>query len=76
MSRAYSRKTGHACDFSEKGQKRGKKGKISASLGKNVQHLIYMLLYIHIYIYIVTLFPAFAESVGSTESTPIVKLEN
>ena len=52
MSRAYSRKTGHACDFSEKGQKRGKKGKISASLGKNVQHLIYMLLYIHIYIYI------------------------
>ena len=50
MSRAYSRKTGHACDFSEKGQKRGKKGKISASLGKNVQHLIYMLLYIHIYI--------------------------
>ena len=44
--RAYSRKSGHACDFSEKGQKKGEKhlqmlnkGKIFENLGKNVQNL-------------------------------------
>ena len=33
---------GHACDFSEKGQKnfkKGKKGKIFENFGKNVQNL-------------------------------------
>ena len=35
-SRAYSRKKGHACDFSEKAQKRAKKGqnKILAKMHK------------------------------------------
>ena len=45
-NRAYSRKSGPACDFSEKGQKKGKKylkrakkDKIFENLGKNVQNL-------------------------------------
>ena len=43
VSRAYSRKYGHACDFPEKRQKKEekilKKGKIFKNLGKNVQNL-------------------------------------
>ena len=39
-ARAYSRKSGYACDFSEKGQKDDKKkGKIFENLNKNVQDL-------------------------------------
>ena len=38
--RAYSRKSGHAYDFSEKGLKKMlKKGKIFENLDKNVQNL-------------------------------------
>ena len=37
--RAYSRKYGHARDFSEKPQKRAKKGKIFEHLSQNVQNL-------------------------------------
>ena len=35
----YSRKQGHGCDFSEKGQRNVEKGKIFENLGKNVQNL-------------------------------------
>ena len=38
-SRVYSRKKVHASDFSEKGQKKGKKGQIFENLGKNVHNL-------------------------------------
>ena len=36
VGRAYSRKKGYACEFSEKGQK---KGKIFENLAKNVQNV-------------------------------------
>ena len=37
--RVCFRKQGHACDFSEEGQKKVKKCKIFENLGKNVQNL-------------------------------------
>ena len=40
FARACSRKYGHACNFSEKRQKKkDKKGKLFENLGKNVQNL-------------------------------------
>ena len=41
VARVYSRKKGHACNFSEKGgkKKEQKKGKIFENLGKDVQNL-------------------------------------
>ena len=35
-SRAYSRKSGHGCDFSQKGQKSSKKGQNIGKFGQNV----------------------------------------